>query len=353
MRLVRNILPLAGGLALMAAWLGDPAAAATGSTKIGTAAVVVNAVAGVDPTQRIVQLNPGNEVYIDEVINTGSKSASRMQFLDNTVISIGADSQVVLDKFVYDPDPSKSKVVVSIARGVIRFATGTMVHAAYTLKTPTATIGVRGTIFSVLVGLHGETTISVDSGGVTMTADGREVLIEPGFFSTAREGSPPTPPAPVTELPPQVTQMNSMINAAVTGDKPGRVKARFLIQSLPSMEAGKITLVELLSKGAASAADVVARAGALIKELDQSNVGADPVALQTSADLILQTAAKILASLPGLLDEQRKDAEAQIEAAIADLLSRIATAAGPQQTVDAQGNPVQPVPNPAISASAN
>jgi len=347
----QTILALAGAATLVMTCPG-PAGAVTGSTKIGNAAVVVNAVAGVDPTQRIVQLNAGNEVFVNEVINTGTKSASRMQFLDKTSIAIGADSQVVLDKFVYDPDPSKAAAVITVTRGVIRFATGTMAHAAYTLKTPTATIGVRGTIFNVLVARDGKTTVSVDSGGVVIRAQGREVLVEPGYFATVQQDSPPSPPAPLSEPPPQVAEMSSLLDAAAGGNNPPSVKALVLLRNIPGL-AGKTSLRELLATGSLTVTDVVARAVALINQLEQSNVGADPVALQTAADLILQTAANILANLPGLASEQRKNAEAQIEAAIADLLSRIATAAGPQDIPGGPNDATQPVPNPVLSASAN
>ena len=66
-------------------------------------------------------------------------------FEDQTKLEIGALSEVVLDRFVYDPNRSNSEVAVSVAKGIARFTTGVLAHESYKINTPTATIGVRGT----------------------------------------------------------------------------------------------------------------------------------------------------------------------------------------------------------------
>jgi hypothetical protein len=83
----------------------------------------------------------------DRVITTGDGSAY-IHFIDDTVLTIGANSEVVLDKFVFDGDKAKT-AVIQITRGTLRFVTGTSDHSAYQIKTPVATIGVRGTTIDV------------------------------------------------------------------------------------------------------------------------------------------------------------------------------------------------------------
>ena len=83
----------------------------------------------------------------DRVITTGEGSAY-IHFVDDTVLTVGANSEVVLDKFVFDGDKAKN-AVIQITRGTLRFVTGTSDHSAYQLKTPVATIGVRGTTIDV------------------------------------------------------------------------------------------------------------------------------------------------------------------------------------------------------------
>jgi FecR-like protein len=83
----------------------------------------------------------------DRVITTGDGSAY-IHFIDDTVLTVGANSEVILDKFVFDGDKART-AVIQITRGTLRFVTGTSDHSAYQLKTPVATIGVRGTTIDV------------------------------------------------------------------------------------------------------------------------------------------------------------------------------------------------------------
>ena len=56
-------------------------------------------------------------------------------------------SEVRLDRFVYNPDRKAGNVVIEASRGAFRFVSGSQNPSNYTIKTPLATIGVRGAIF--------------------------------------------------------------------------------------------------------------------------------------------------------------------------------------------------------------
>jgi hypothetical protein len=79
----------------------------------------------------------------DRVITAGDGSAY-IHFIDDTVLTVGANSEVVLDKFVFDGDKAKT-ATVQLVRGTLRFVTGISDHRVYQIQTPVATIGVRGT----------------------------------------------------------------------------------------------------------------------------------------------------------------------------------------------------------------
>ncbi len=72
-------------------------------------------------------------------------------FLDATKLALGANSSLVLDSVVFDPDPAKSSFITTITKGVFRFVTGNLPKKSYTIHTPNATIGIRGTVFSLSV----------------------------------------------------------------------------------------------------------------------------------------------------------------------------------------------------------
>jgi FecR protein len=117
---------------------------------IGSAATVSNRVEGIVGNDALV-LRTGSEVYRNELLRTGAASTAHVIFLDDTNLSVGPSSEVKLDRFVYDPDRSQGAVVVRASRGIFRFVTGSQRPQNYLIVTPIATIGVRGTIFDLLV----------------------------------------------------------------------------------------------------------------------------------------------------------------------------------------------------------
>jgi hypothetical protein len=118
--------------------------------KIGGAIAVQHEVSGhVEGRNRPV--GEGDDVYQNELIRTGAASAAELGFLDQTKLSIGASAQVKLDRFVYDVSGGARTVVMTAAKGVARFVSGSGPSSAYQVRTPHATLGVRGTEFEVLV----------------------------------------------------------------------------------------------------------------------------------------------------------------------------------------------------------
>ncbi|MBI3678417.1 MAG: FecR domain-containing protein [Proteobacteria bacterium] len=115
---------------------------------IGIAESVSDQVEGVLPGQQNILIS-GSKVFHDETIRTNAKSLAQMRFLDDSSLSIAPKSEVKLDKFVYDPSQHSGQVVLQATRGVFRFIAGAQDPKNYSIKTPAATIGVRGTIVNV------------------------------------------------------------------------------------------------------------------------------------------------------------------------------------------------------------
>ncbi len=117
---------------------------------IGSTAVVQNQVSR-ELAGAAGPLAVGDAVYRNEVVKTGVDSTAKLVFLDSTNLAVGPTSRIVLDRFVYEGDPSAEKVAVGLAKGVFRFTTGNLDKKAYTITTPTAAIGVRGTVLDIAV----------------------------------------------------------------------------------------------------------------------------------------------------------------------------------------------------------
>ena len=70
----------------------------------------------------------------------------------------------MLDRFVYDPSQPSEGLGVTLAKGVFRFTTGSLKKSAYTVTTPTAVIGVRGTVLDIGVNAD-RTRVTLREGG--------------------------------------------------------------------------------------------------------------------------------------------------------------------------------------------
>jgi opacity protein-like surface antigen len=132
---------------------------------IGSAVRIVNKVTGeIDQRQR--DLKTSDAVNQNEAIAVAADSLGELKLNDDTKLALGPGSRMVLDKFVYDPAPSAGTVSVNLLSGAFRFITGLSRKGNYQLRTPSASITVRGTVFDVYVDPAGGTWLLLLEGSV-------------------------------------------------------------------------------------------------------------------------------------------------------------------------------------------
>ena len=167
-------------LLLLMAW----SAQALAEGRIGVASIVSNEVAGTIGGQTRV-IGTGAQVFQNEVVTTGANSSAQLLFRDQTTLTIGANARVVLDRFVYDPRSRTGDIVVNIAEGAFRFVSGSAQSNSYKIKTPSATIGVRGTIVIGAVNSStGQVMIGCVEGSITVSTPGGTITLEAGTYIT-------------------------------------------------------------------------------------------------------------------------------------------------------------------------
>jgi ferric-dicitrate binding protein FerR (iron transport regulator) len=162
-------------------------------------------------------LAPGSELHASETVRTGDAGKADLVFIDRTNLTVGPTSEVVLDKFVYDPVGNNGKVVVQTTRGAFRFVTGTQDHSAYQINTPYGSLGVRGTEFTCEVkpkeqkrqinGCDIKCTVVSGSVEATTSTGNRQTFhagqsfCQSGGTFVASGGAPPPPPPPPASPP--------------------------------------------------------------------------------------------------------------------------------------------------------
>jgi hypothetical protein len=199
--------------ALILLFLGAIANAAVPDIQVGAASKVINQVYGTpESTKQPRWWSQGLDVFHNETVVTAQASATRVLFRDESQLSVGPTSQVKLDDFVYNPNPRFSAVAISMAKGVFRFVGGRLSSERFNITTPAASIGLRGTVFTVLILDDGSEYIAVESGSIFVTChQGATVTLNAGEMTYIRsiQGSPSSP---LRAVPiPAVAQMDQML----------------------------------------------------------------------------------------------------------------------------------------------
>ena len=156
--------------------------------KVGVASSVKNELQRVAPAPSHA-VGAGNTLIANEHLRTGEASSAQLLFLDETSASMGAQADLTLDRFVYNPKRGTGNVVLSTARGALRFVSGSQKPTDYTVNTPVATMGVRGTIaeiftyelsgliFSRFTDIEGFVVVTARSGQVVQLTPGMSVVV--------------------------------------------------------------------------------------------------------------------------------------------------------------------------------
>lgn len=169
-----------------------------------------------------------------DTVSTNSQGRFKITFIDATTVNITENSRLVIDDFVYDGNnKSKGKLGLKLALGTARYASGAVAKGnakGVNIRTPTATIAVRGTDFVMSVDEAGRSTIVLvplcfDEKDITkinfecpngaidvMTSAGVVSLTKP-FQATVVENSYAPPATPVT-INPALKSMNNNIQIA-------------------------------------------------------------------------------------------------------------------------------------------
>lgn len=120
----------------------------------GRAAAVVPATAasGTGGSRTLVVNGP---VFMGDVVRTDDGGSAQIQFVDDTRLVVGPNSQVTIDSFVFQNKTTARSFSINAVQGTFRFITGASAKNVYSIKTPSATIGVRGTEFDFAVDENG------------------------------------------------------------------------------------------------------------------------------------------------------------------------------------------------------
>jgi len=181
----------------------------------------------------MIERQGGEELAVDQ--GTGVESydtvktangRTAIQFVDDTRVDVTEHSKLLIDEFVYDPNTKTGALSIKAALGTVRYASGQIAKNSrqnIKIKTPTATIAVRGTDFSMSVDEFGQSTVILlpsctqigskalcTVGEISVESDVGQVVLNQAFQATTISATDSAPQRPLL-LDPDETFINNLI----------------------------------------------------------------------------------------------------------------------------------------------
>ena len=182
------------------------------------------------------------DIFSYDTIKTGKGNVA-IGFIDDTRVDITQHSKLIIDEFVYDPNTKTGSLSLKAALGTVRYASGQIAKTSPTsvqIKTPTATIGVRGTDFTMTIDEVGSSTIillpSCDTNGncfvgeISVESDAGMVIMNQAFQATVVDTISSRPLKPVI-----LDLEESLINNLLIISKP-----REIVEAIQESELNKV-----------------------------------------------------------------------------------------------------------------
>lgn len=189
-------------------------AAPDSALQIGTVKEISGTVTAYLPSTKTARsLQADDVVFLGETLTTGQNSLINIEFSDRTLFRLGADSEIVLDQYVYDPSSQTGEMSAKVTKGVFRLVTGLIAKQNpenVEVEFPTGSMGIRGTDALGKVGKNEIVVVLYLSEAGTAShaivaknaVDGKIFEVEigtPGMASIIKKGKAPTKPFVASE----------------------------------------------------------------------------------------------------------------------------------------------------------
>ncbi len=140
-------------------------AAGAGDQPIGQVQTITGSVTAIRANGEKVELSEGDPVFKGDILQSSANGSVGVVLADETTFSMAENGRMVLDEMVYDPSTQEGNISMSVLQGVFTFVSGQVAKVdpdAMSLKTPVATIGIRGTQVGVNLGDAADGTPKLD-----------------------------------------------------------------------------------------------------------------------------------------------------------------------------------------------
>jgi len=185
-RVIDRFIRIAGTAVAMALLACAPGTAQ--AQQVGQASAIKTMAYQTPPAQTQTVIKLQDPVIWKSTLSTPSNGALEVKFLDDSKLSMGANSNVVIDEFTYSGPGNPGQQTLRYTKGLFRFVSGHVPKDSVKIETPAVSIGIRGTIFRTQVNDNGSGEVSVDYGPngetyeviITSKTSGKVIVLHSG-----------------------------------------------------------------------------------------------------------------------------------------------------------------------------
>lgn len=169
----------------------------------------------ISPDQKTRALKKADPIYLNDTLTTDPQAKAQIVFTDNALMTFVPGTEFYVKEYKMAPDGKDGSYIMNLLKGGFRTITGLIAKAnpeGYKVITPVATIGVRGTDYSVYL-KDGELLIARHAGKPCVTSDNKEAstlcLDAKTKYAKAAEGEAPVP---LEQRPDEFNQISQIDN---------------------------------------------------------------------------------------------------------------------------------------------
>ena len=190
--------------------------AAGPNDSIGSVVAIRGKVTAVSAAGAVRKLTLKASVYLKDTLKTEKRSRLQVMFLDNTIVSLGPNSEMKIAEYQWKPEKNAGGMKTKVKEGVFRIMGGAITKVApenFTTETPAATIGIRGSMYAGRVSNDTLTVVFQGGKGIFVTNPAGTVEISIPGYGTRVEGpaEPPETPQPLSSE--EITDLNNALSA--------------------------------------------------------------------------------------------------------------------------------------------
>jgi hypothetical protein len=167
--------------------------------------------------QALVQARENQRLYGGTTVTTGENSAATLRFEDGQRVTLGQNTEFRIVDYRYDRQARNDRAIFDMIKGALRVVTGVIAQRqrlAWSLRTPQATIGVRGTDF--VVAIVNPTYVNVVRGTIAAANSAGTVIFPTGSIASIASST-----ALAVSVPGSAVPQTATVAMTNLGAKPG------------------------------------------------------------------------------------------------------------------------------------